>query len=180
MKNLILLMLCFVMASPLMSQNLSKSEKKALKKEIKSLKKDPIQYRYLKENTGIKDLVINEQIYEIAALKKEANVRQQQLEEATNKIASLQDNVKADDSNCGINAAGKNYRVQIGLFKYLDLTTYLDALKFLEYERVGDLYRYSIGNFKTEAEAEAFKLEMRKMGIKDAFVSEYTDGKRDK
>ena len=167
-----------------MSQSLSKKDIKDLKKEIKTLKKDPYKYKQLKDHSGIKDIVINEQIYEISALNKEIKETHKKLEEVKSKPAtapiSLDDLNKNTDNDCGINAPGKNYRVQIGLYKSLDLTKFLDAVKFIEYERVGVNYRYSIGNFKTEAEAEAFKLEIRKMGIKDAFVSEYTSGKRDK
>lgn len=46
------------------------------------------------------------------------------------------------------------------------------------HEEVDGLHR-SIGNFSTETEAEIFKTEMRKLGLSDAFVTEYIVGSRE-
>jgi hypothetical protein len=181
MKKLIVLVAIFgIFTFSSEAQNLTKSEKKALKKEIKTLRKDPIQYQILKESNNKKELVINEQNYQISVLKKIGEQRDNDLSSAQNKIEDLKNQLSEATStnNCGINAAGTNYRVQIGLFRKFDITDFLNNVKFIEYERVDGMIRYSLGNFQTEQEAENFKKELRKMGIKDAFVSEYKDGKR--
>lgn len=132
MKNAIISIFCFALTLPGMSQSLSKKDLKELKQEIKSLKKDPYKFKQLKDNSGIKDIVINEQIYEIGSLNKELENSQRKLAETTTKLATAQAQDKSTD-DCSINASGKNFRVQIGLYKHLDLTTYLNAIKFLEY-----------------------------------------------
>ena len=41
-----------------------------------------------------------------------------------------------------------------------------------------DFNAYSLGNFSTEAEAEAFRQELIKLGLKDLWVTSYQSGER--
>jgi hypothetical protein len=176
MKKIAIVFISLISVQFAVAQQLTKSEKKSLKKEIKTLKKDPVKYQNILENSSKKDATISDLNYEIAALKK---IIETQENDCTSKIDALKNQLSAGaGDNCGINSSGKNYRVQVGLYKFFDISSMLNNPKFLEYERADDMYRYSIGNFRTHEEAENFKNEVRKMGITDAFVSEYENGVR--
>jgi seryl-tRNA synthetase len=71
--------------------------------------------------------------------------------------------------------AGTSFKVQIGLFK---VNRFFDEARYLGYEEVDGMLRYIISSFPDEATAEKFVKDVRKMGIRDAFVAKYVDGKR--
>lgn len=73
---------------------------------------------------------------------------------------------------------GTVYKIQIGLYKHFNINKYFDDLKTLGYEQVDGKNRYVIGTFDNVATAKKFVEDVRKMGIKDAFVSKYVDGER--
>ena len=73
---------------------------------------------------------------------------------------------------------GRCYQIQIGLYKKFALTQYLDKPKYLGFEQVDGAYRYRIGYFQNYQEAIYFLEDIRKMGIKDAFITEYQNGER--
>lgn len=158
-------------------QDLTKEEKKELLAQIKQLKKDPIQLKYLQESVDVKDVIIGEQTNEIISLKKEAMQARIALKEAQDSIAALEI-AQADAQPTEIQMEGFHYRVQIGLYRDFNITQLLDKHKFMVYEQIDGLYRYSIGNFDKLSTAEYFAEEMRKLGIKGAFVSQYYDGER--
>lgn len=73
------------------------------------------------------------------------------------------------------------YRVQIGAFKKKDLSRYFNNNPNFGGE-VGkdpnDPQRLTIGIFRSYWEADTFKKYMRDMGVKDAWIASYRDGKR--
>ncbi|MCD8529057.1 MAG: hypothetical protein LRY27_03655 [Chitinophagales bacterium] len=164
----------------LQAQTLTKQEIKQLKQEIKQLKKDPVQYKYLKENVGVKDVIIVEQNNDINVLKKDAQKKDVQIQTLNGQVAAAKSQpVETTVVSAGPDNTGYKYRVQLGLFNFFDVSSYLnDNLKYFIHEMVNGQHRYSIGNFTTLQEAEAFKNYMKKLGIKDAFVSEYQEGNR--
>lgn len=74
--------------------------------------------------------------------------------------------------------AGTSYKIQIGLYKNFNINRYFENAKEISYEVVNGSNRYVIGSFDNEQTAEQFVEDIRKMGIKDAFVAKYVDGKR--
>ena len=73
------------------------------------------------------------------------------------------------------------FRVQIGAFKRKDLSSYFNNNPNFGGE-VGkdpnDPQRITIGIFRSYWEADTFKRYMRDMGVKDAWIASYRDGKR--
>ena len=197
MKNL-LLILSLLACTSLFAQNLSKAEKKALLEEIKELKKSPEKLKELKESIEVREIIIDQQNEEIDDLKKESQKNDLALKEMKDSLTIVKDKIKTLNSssgNSGVQAsnaynlaptttnapldhAGNKYRVQIGVFQNFDITHLFDEPKYIVHEYVNGMHRYSIGNFTTEADAEVFKKEMKRMGLKDAFVTTYTDGYR--
>ncbi len=76
--------------------------------------------------------------------------------------------------------SGIVYKVQIGAFKNFDMTKYIQEKGegHFEGESADNLNKYTIGQFRDLEVAEAFKKDLRKLGIKDAFIVAYSDGKR--
>jgi hypothetical protein len=73
---------------------------------------------------------------------------------------------------------GTVYKIQLGLYKKFNINKYFEDLKYIGYEIVDGKNRYVIGYFNDEQTAQSFVKDVRKMGIKDAFVAKYVDGKR--
>lgn len=84
-------------------------------------------------------------------------------------------------SGGAMNNTGKTgtvYKVQIGLYKKYNINKYFEEPRFIGYELEGGLNRYVISDFTDEGTAMNFVDDVRRMGIKDAFVAKYIDGQR--
>jgi Skp family chaperone for outer membrane proteins len=81
-------------------------------------------------------------------------------------------------TNLPKNSSGVVYKVQIGLYKEFSINKYFEEPRYIGYEDVDGMNRYIISYFPEEQIAEDFVKDIRKMGIKDAFVSKYIDGQR--
>lgn len=160
------------------AQNLSKQEKKQVKKELKTFKKNPESYISGKEKTK----------NELKDLRNEVSNLKDQLAQRNSEIGSLKDEIAAlKIKNLELeNAASKveeapelGFRVQIGYYKVFDINKYLVEPKTVVSEEIDGANRYSIGYFTDLEQAVEFRNDLRKMGIKDAFVSKYNRGSRD-
>lgn len=156
-----------------------RKEKRALKKEIRTLIKSPVKYKTLKEGLTAKEQKVAEQGQVIADLQRKNNQLEAELTEASTTIENYAKAIHSAKNNATCREDnGMQYRVQIGLYKQFDIRSFLNETKVVSFEDVNGLYQYTIGNFTTEEEAETFKQAMMEMGIRDAFVSYYLDGKR--
>lgn len=187
MKHLILSFLIAFTWSNISAQELSKEEKKQLKTQIKDLKKNPAKLKKLNDNIEMLGIAIEQQFEDISILKNNLQSRDitlTGLKDSLNALAYELETAKESHSNLtkGEQAfdgqSEYQYRIQIGLFKNLDITHLFTSEKYLMHEDINGAYRYSVGNFTSEIDAEAFKVEIRKLGIKDAFVTKYKDGER--
>jgi len=76
-------------------------------------------------------------------------------------------------------AAGVVYKVQIGSFRNKDLSKYFDNNPNFSGEVDQDgAKKYTLGVFSDYWEADKFKKALREMGVKDAWIVAYKDGKR--
>ena len=179
-RHLILAALTTLLFSNILAQDLTKTEKKALLEEIKLMKNNPALLKYLKESIDVKDVIIEQQSVEVINSKKKVQQQQIQLNAKSDSINKLMAEVDyaLNSADCLLNVTGFHYRVQIGLYRDFNISQYLNEPKFIVYEKLDDLYRYSVGNFEEESTAEFFAKEMRNLGINGAFVSKYKDGVR--
>lgn len=70
------------------------------------------------------------------------------------------------------------YTVQFGAFKNKDIILFSDQfVNFRAYPKL-DFYAYSLGNFATAEEAEAFRQELLQVGLLDVWVTSYQMDKR--
>jgi len=171
--------LLFISNTAVAQKKLTKAERKALKKEIKNYKKAPEKYAAMKESNK---KTIQTQEQEIETLK-------QQLAEEWKRVDSLNaalaeaERVIADYEKSAVECGkvpnqGIVYGVQVGNYKTLDLREFFNSNKGLRTETYTDGNAYVIGNFTTVEEAIQFVKDIRKLGVKDAFVTQYIDGVR--
>ena len=73
---------------------------------------------------------------------------------------------------------GTVYQVQMGFYEYLDLSSFNERLKLVKAENIDGAKRYVIGHFENVMDALQFTNDMKILGVKDAFVSQYIDGVR--
>lgn len=77
------------------------------------------------------------------------------------------------------NAQGVVFKIQVGAFKNKDLTKYFENNKNFSGDVDADgTKKYTLGYFSDYWEADRFKKYLREMGVKDAWIVPYKDGKR--
>ena len=74
--------------------------------------------------------------------------------------------------------SGIFYEVQIGVFKNFDIEKYNKNLQKLHYTTISGINYITLGKFRDFDDAKDFALDMRRIGIKDAFIVSKLDGKR--
>lgn len=159
------------------AQTLSKSEKKALKKIIKTYKKDPEKWVQMQDRHTNE---VKELIQTVADLKEQLAAAKAEKQALADKLAALQAKYVALEKTIPSTKLpdGTVYQVQMGYYKYLDLMSFNEKLKTIKAEEVDGAKRYVIGHFNNMMDALQFSNDMKTLGIEDAFVTEYIDGER--
>ncbi len=168
-----------------------KAEKKLWKKKAKQYAKSPLKLRDDLENS-------NNRLREMSAKNKEL---QDKYTDAMQKVDSLQGIINSRSSELAALArkyekleaayeAQKNinekgivpglvYRVQVGAYVHFDMNQHLEHTdKTFEGENQDGMNKYMMGNFRDMTNAEAFRDDVRKLGIDDAWIVPYIDGTR--
>jgi hypothetical protein len=158
---------------------MTKAEKKALKKEIKTYKKAPESYADMKDKNAKTVSSLEHEVDSLrtalAAETEKANGLSILLDDAKSNLETL----KSASVECGkVPDKGTVYSVQIGNYKKLDLRESFDSNKGLRTEHFTGGNAYMVGNFASLSEAIEFTKNMKKLGITDAFVTQYIDGER--
>lgn len=184
--NVIKLLVTIVILSlvPYMSFSQTKAEKKKLKQELKTYKKmKPMEIRSMKLNYENKLKDKNNQVQQAKQLQKKVDSLQTLLNSNGARISGLESQLLAAQAEAAGakkgSAKGYYYRVQLGAYKFFDVNTKAtkDDDTFLT-ETKNEIDKYVVGLFFTLEEADKFKNDIRKLGIKDAFVVPYKDGQR--
>ncbi len=202
MKNLIstlsiLMMFAFMFNTEAVAQKKDNSKdakkvKKEWKNKAKGYKKNPLALKALFESN-------QKSVDELTKKNAECNQRLTELQSALDKCEAERNGMKAEvealktqlaQCNTALEASkvqvdkgverGLVFKVQIGAFQFLDLKKYFESLgdQNLTTETVDNLNKYTIGKFKDLNTAEAFKKDIRRMGVKDAWIVAYFDGVR--
>lgn len=196
-KSIVAATLLFLFAGAQAQTELTKEEKQRLKEELKSYMSDLAGYKA--KMLDIRSTLDSNEV-EIARLKDDlayADTRQAELEF---KVAAYDTELKkAQQENTLLKAGtvenpdpevaqkvvtqmnktpekGTVYKVQIGLYEEFNINKYFDQPRYIGYEEVDGMNRYIISYFPEEEIAKKFVADVRKMGVKDAFVSKYIDG----
>lgn len=158
---------------------MSKQEQKEWKKRLK--KTTPEQYKnLLDENKSMKSQVSSLRS-ELDNMDDQLAAKDEQINQYAAQAADLRDQLAKAKASAGSGAGAINdkvgivFKVQIGAYKEIDLAN--DNTSNFGAEK-GDLNKYTIGVFKDYWEADTFKKYIKEMGVKDAWVVSYKDGKR--
>lgn len=169
---------------PYMSFSQTRAEKKKLKQELKTYKRmKPMEIRSMKLNYENKLKDKNNQVQQAKLLQKRVDSLQSILNSNGAKISALESQLLAAQADAASakkgTAKGYYYRVQLGAYKFFDVNTKTAKGDdtFLT-ETKNEIDKYVVGLFFTLEEADKFKNDIRKLGIKDAFVVPYKDGQR--
>lgn len=171
---------------------MSKQEQKQWKKRIKAL--SPEQYKtLLEQNKSLSSQVsslksdLDGVDDRIAEKDNQISTYQEQVSDLRSQLSAAKQAAESNQGNTGSSNSGSNidenvgvvFKVQIGAFKNKDLTKFLQVGKNFSGEvDENGLKRYSLGIFKDYWEADTFKKYLREMGVKDAWIVSFKDGKR--
>lgn len=173
------------------SAQMSKAEEKEWKKRIKAL--EPEQYKTLiEENKSLKSQVgslknelagvddkIGEKDDQIAQYQLQVSDLRDQVAKAKAAAAQPQTTTRSVDTGGRVNEeVGVIFKVQIGAFTNKDLSKYLNTTQNFTGETEDGLKKYTLGVFRDYWDADTFKKYLREMGVKDAWIVSFKDGKR--
>jgi hypothetical protein len=163
-------------------EKLSREQKKQLKSELKSYRKDLAGYKARKEANAKEREELKSSNQKLTDDLAGCNST---LAEMSNKIAALQATIQELEKrpvSCPVDISktpmGTIYKVQMGFFKNLSIIALLEQAKAFSAEKVNGINRYVVGSFTSEEEANQLVKDIRVLGIRGAFVSKYVDGQR--
>lgn len=193
MKNLVLILGIVICLSAVNSATaqLTKEETKEWKKKLKSTTPEQFKRMY-DENASLKSEVssiqgqlsslqssMGSKDAKIAELTEENRKLEAQVNAAKKAIAKAQEDAAAAPVTSAVSDAGVVFRVQIGAFRNKDLSKYFDNNPNFSGEKDEDgVQKITLGRFKDYWEADTFKKYLREMGVNDAWIVPYKDGKR--
>jgi len=167
-----------------------KQLKKEWKKKAKSYSKDPLALKSYEESMSKKLDEANRTVDELTernatlgARADSISIALKKAKDETTKVQKQFDELlRAFEAQKEVNEKGITpgliFKVQIGAFVNFDINTYLKETENFEGESADKFNKYTIGNFRDMNVAEAFKKDIAKMGIKDAWIVPYYDGTR--
>ena len=179
MKNflIILITLGFLMSNSVQAQELTKTQRKALKKEIRTYKKNPEKWVKMQNKHQSKVNELTDEIAKLNGQLKSAEMEREKLAEQLKLEKLRYDELEKTIPTTEL-PEGTVYQVQMGFYQYLDLVSFNDKLKTVRAEEIDGKKRYVIGHFDNLLDAVQFSNDIKRIGVSDAFVTEYIDGER--
>ncbi|MDG1046202.1 MAG: hypothetical protein P8P81_06320 [Bacteroidia bacterium] len=159
------------------AQELTKTQKRALKKEIRTYKKNPEKWVKMQNQHQTKIKELSDEIARLTGQLETAELTANQLAEQL-KLEQLRYEELEKTIPTSELPEGTVYQVQMGFYQYLDLVSFNDKLKTVRAEEIDGKKRYVIGHFENLLDAVQFSNDIKRIGISDAFVTEYIDGER--
>lgn len=159
------------------------AEKKKLRKELRSYRKmKPMEIRAMKMNFENKLRDKKNQDLQFKNMQRKFDSLQNAMNAHNAKISQLEVQLlqaqAAAANNKSVGAKGYYYRVQLGAYKFYDIKSKNSSDESFNAESTPEMDKMTVGLFYTLAEADQFKEDVRRMGIKDAYVVPFKDGKR--
>ena len=195
MKKVLVLALSLLIGYSTSAQ-MTKDEKKEWKTKYKAYKKDLEGFRTMVEENG----TLKSQL---STTKRQLSTLQSQMGDKDAKIAELQDQVtraraqvaaareaeqaaknelgnkpKATPNTSPMSIDGVVFKVQIGAFNKSDMSKFFDNNPMFSGQDDDGMQKITIGFFRDYWEADTFKKYVREMGVKDAWIVPFKDGKR--
>lgn len=182
MKTNKILMLVFTLIFTLtLSTTFAQKKDKKTKKELKEYLKNPNDYK--KKIKGYQDQIdgYDEEMAELDDDFQKAEYLRvlyyDSIQDLNFQISKLIANPNSGTSGKYSNV-GIEFRVQIGAYRYFDFTHLLSLNEPIGYEKINGVIHYFLGSWDDPNLAYEFAVSLRKLKIKDAFVSKYVNGSR--
>lgn len=197
MNKTFLIAVCGLLIANTAFGQLSKNDKQKLKNELKGYMSDLEGYKAKKEDL---QMTLDSNEAQIKRLKDELaytamNQTEMQnkveaYEKEVNKLRSENEELKTWNDSTANEAMGATvpgainsekgtvYKIQVGNYKEFNLTKYFETPRYIGYEEANGTNRYIISSFTDRKVAFNFLEDIKRLGIKDAFVTKYIDGKR--
>lgn len=160
---------------------------KALEKEWSKKMKDlkPLDYKALVEERDALKKTASESEAAKASLQADIDSKKTEIEKLKAQLEHAQKTPSGGSEQAATAASTKTpakgvvFKVQVGNFKNKDLSKYFENNSNFSGEIDEDgTKKYTLGVFNNYWEADKFKKYMREMGVKDAWIVSYKDGKR--
>ncbi|GIV25939.1 MAG: hypothetical protein KatS3mg026_1631 [Bacteroidia bacterium] len=167
-----------------------KQLKKEWKKKAKQYVKNPLALKAREESYQKQVQDRDRQIEELqrrnrelseqlAQLEDQLRARQYSFDSLQSEIIRLKAAYEAEKKQARLDVMpGLVFKVQIGAFRLFDMRKYAQDNPFFEAEALGDINRYTVGRFRSLELAEAFQKDLKRLGIRDAWVVPFKDGVR--
>ncbi len=167
-----------------------KQLKKEWKKKAKSYVKNPLALKAREESFQKQVQDRDRQLEEmqrrnrelaeqIAQLEDQLRARQYSLDSMQSEVLRLKAAYEAEKKQSRLDVMpGLVFKVQSGAFRLFDMRKYAQDNPFFETEALGDINRYTVGRFRDLALAEAFQKDLKRLGIRDAWIVPFKDGVR--
>lgn len=207
MKKVSVLSLLILLTTSLAFGQMSKADRKVWKKQAKAFAKAPEGLKELSDAKMTAEQEVARLKSESAALKAAVEDKNGKITEAEEQLTRMRTDLAAARAElermknnmplaggstgkgrigAGLGASedletGVIFRVQIGAFRNKDMSKYFDNNPNFGGEAGKDTnepQRLTIGIFRNYWEADTFKKYIREMGVKDAWIVPYKDGKR--
>lgn len=189
MKKLLFLFSTFTfLATGVSYGQLSKQEAKEWKKTKKSMSTEEFK-TMVDQNTALQQQM-NQMASDVSSAQSELEMKQQEVAVLQAKVQNLEQDLAEAmviDVSSGSESTTNNtkvskgvlFKVQIGAFRNKDLSKYFGTSDNFGGEVDNDgTQRYTLGNFTDYWQADKFKKYLREMGVKDAWIVPYKDGRR--
>lgn len=167
-----------------------KEIKKEWKKKAKMYIKNPLALKAREESFQKQMDDINQRLdaetkknaelsSQIVELEDRLRAKQYSLDSIRSEFARMKAAYEAEKKQARLDVMpGLVFKVQIGAFRLFDMRQYAQDNPFFEAEAVGDINRYTVGRFRDLNLAEAFQKDIKRLGIRDAWIVPYKDGVR--
>jgi hypothetical protein len=168
-----------------------KEEEKKIKDELKAYMKNPATYKAkmdeIQANKDSADARISRLTADLSAaqeqqaeLQKKSTADDDQIKQLQDENTQVKETVAKEKENDmkGTPPSGTVYKVQLGIYNGFKVNKDFDQARYIGYEDVNGMNRYVISYFPDSLAAAQFVGDIRKLGIRDAFVAKYIDGQR--
>ncbi len=168
-----------------------KQIKKAWKKKAKAYKKNPLALKAKEEAFQKQMEEMNDRLKKCEAGKEEILAEMDKMEQKARDAARRSDSLENELGKLRTAYEAKKtevkkdvdqgliFRVQIGAFEKFSMDQYLEKTgESFTGESMDNMNKYLVGKFRDLQMAHNFRDDIRKMGIKDAWVVPYRDGVR--
>lgn len=153
---------------------MSKKEAKEWKKKLKKITPQSFK-QIIDENNSLKSQISNLRS-ELDNVDDQLAIKNDQINQYSAQAEDLRAQLAAPSPAGNIDEnVGVIFKVQIGAYEQINLS---DGNSSNFGSEKGALNKYTIGLFKDYWEADTFKKYMREMGVKDAWIVAYKDGRR--